>query len=112
MEVTLPYLLDVVITIEDILGKVPRLRYVDHDVRDAAKFQDLDEDTYLINTGEVRPLDKPILEPTQWIMGLYKSGIMNLLDIAHFENGKNIRICVKHLVVYVHGGILWMENLV
>jgi hypothetical protein len=62
MEVTLPYLLDVVIIVEDMLGKVPKLRYVDHDVRDATKFPYLAKDTYLINTGEVGPLYKPILE--------------------------------------------------
>jgi hypothetical protein len=38
MEVTLPYLSDAVIFVEDMLGKVPKLRYTDYDVRDAAKF--------------------------------------------------------------------------
>jgi len=62
MDVTLPYLLDVVIIVEDMLGKVPKLRYVDHDVCDATKFPYLAKDTYLINTGEVGPHYKPILE--------------------------------------------------
>jgi hypothetical protein len=34
MEITLPYLPDAVIVVDDMLGKVPKLRYVDHDVRD------------------------------------------------------------------------------
>jgi hypothetical protein len=38
MEITLPFLPDVVPTVDDILGKVPRLRYTDHDVRDMTKF--------------------------------------------------------------------------
>jgi hypothetical protein len=41
MDITLPYLLDAVITVDDMLGKVPKLRYVDHDVCDAAKFPEL-----------------------------------------------------------------------
>ena len=32
MEITLPFLPDAIPTIDDMLGKVPKLRYVDHDV--------------------------------------------------------------------------------
>jgi hypothetical protein len=38
MEIILPFLPDTVPTIDDMLGKVPRLRYADHDVRYMAKF--------------------------------------------------------------------------
>jgi hypothetical protein len=38
MEITLSYLSDEVITVDDMMEKVPKLRYVDHDMRDAAKF--------------------------------------------------------------------------
>jgi hypothetical protein len=55
MEITIPYLLDTVITLDGMLGKVPRLRYADHDVQDAAKFPALAEKNYLINTGEIGP---------------------------------------------------------
>jgi len=34
MDATLSYLLDAVITMDDMMGKVPKLRYADHDVRD------------------------------------------------------------------------------
>jgi hypothetical protein len=67
---------------------------------------------YLENRGEVGPLGKPILEPAQWVTGLYNSGIMNLLDIPHFGRGKNVGLCVKQLLARVHGGILWMDRLV
>jgi hypothetical protein len=98
MEITLPFLPDVVPTVDDMLGKVPKLRYVDHDMRDMAKFPELVEENYLINTGEIGPLGRPVLEPTQWITGLYNSGIMNLLDIPHFGHGKNVSLCIKQLV--------------
>jgi hypothetical protein len=110
MEIQLPYLPDAVITIDDILGKVPNLRCTDHDVRDAAKFPELAKENYLINIGEIGPLEKPILELAQWINGLYNSSIMNLLDIPHFGHGKNVILCVKKLVSRIHGGILWMER--
>jgi hypothetical protein len=51
MDVTLPYIPDAVITMDDMLGKVPKIRYTDDDVRNAAKFLDLAKETYLINTG-------------------------------------------------------------
>jgi hypothetical protein len=109
-EITLPYLPDIVVTMQDMLRKVPKLRYSDHDVRDVTKFLDLAEESYLENTREIGPLGKPITEPTQWITRLYNSGIMNLLDISHFGCGKNIGLCVKQILARVHGGILWMDR--
>jgi hypothetical protein len=38
-KITLPYLPDAVVTVEDMLGKVPKLRYSDHDVCDAKNSQ-------------------------------------------------------------------------
>jgi hypothetical protein len=37
---------------------------------------------------------------------------MNLLDIPHFRNSKNVGLYVKQLLSRVHGGILWMDMLV
>jgi hypothetical protein len=63
MNITLPYLPDAVVTVDDMLRKVPKIRYSDHDVRDATEFLDLAEDTYLEKKGEIGPLGKPIMEP-------------------------------------------------
>jgi hypothetical protein len=70
MDIALPYLLDEVITVDDMLGNIPKLRYSDHDVRDVTKFIDFAEESYLSNTGEIGPLDKPIMETVHWLMGL------------------------------------------
>jgi hypothetical protein len=56
------------------------------------------------------PSGVPLLEPVQWILGLYNTGIMNLLDIPHFGHGKHINGCVKQLLERVHGGVLWMDR--
>jgi hypothetical protein len=109
MEITLPFHPYVVPTIDDMMGKVPKLRYADHDVHDMTKFLELVKEKYLINTGEIGPLGRPVLDPAQWITGLYNSWIMNLLDILHFGHGKNVSLCVKQLVARVHGGILLMD---
>ena len=60
--ITLPYLQDAVVTVDDMLGKVPKLRYSYNYVRDATKFPDLSKETYLENIGEIEPLGKPIME--------------------------------------------------
>jgi hypothetical protein len=52
------------------------------------------------------------LEPAQWILGLYNTIIMNLLDILHFEHEKHINKCFRNLLSRVHGGIWWMDRLV
>jgi hypothetical protein len=44
-----------VVIVEDMLGKVEKIRYSDHDVRDVEKFPDLAEETYLVDTGEIDP---------------------------------------------------------
>jgi hypothetical protein len=62
-DITLPYLPDTVVTMDDILGKVLKLRYSDHDVCDATKFPYFFEESYLEKKGETRLLGKPILEP-------------------------------------------------
>jgi hypothetical protein len=109
MNITLPQIPDAMVTVEDMLGNVLRLRYSDHDVHNATKLLDLAEETYLANTMEIGPLDKTIMDPTQWIMELYKSGIISLSDILHFMHGTNVMLYIKQLVTYVHGGILWMD---
>jgi hypothetical protein len=58
------------------------------------------------------PSGAPLLEPAQWILGLYNTWIMNLLDIPHFGHSKYINGCVKQLLARVHGGVLWMDRLV
>jgi hypothetical protein len=64
---------------------------------------------YMKSKGAV-PSGDPILEPKEWIMGLYNTIIMNLLDITHFGRGKDVNACVKQLLALVHGGILWMDR--
>jgi hypothetical protein len=100
------------VTMEDMLKKVLKLRYSDHNVRDSTKFLELVEEAYLANTGEIGLLGKPMMEPAQWIKRFYNSGIMNLLDIPHFGCGRNVGLCVKQLLSWIHGDIIWMDRLV
>jgi hypothetical protein len=94
---------------DEMVGGVNTMKYSDHDVADAIKFPYLAQQNYMECKGE-GPSGAPLLEPAQWILGLYNTGIMNLLDIPHFGCGKHINGCVKQLLARVHGGILWMDR--
>jgi hypothetical protein len=84
------------------LGKVSKLKYVDHDITDTTKFPAyFTQEAYLEDRGEVGHLGKPILELTQWVTSIYNSCVMNLLDISHFGHGKNVGLCVKQLLARV-----------
>jgi hypothetical protein len=110
MKITLPFLPDELPTDDEMLGKVQKFIYVYHDVCSMKKFLELAKENYLINTREIGPLGRLVIEPTQWITRLYNSRIMNLLYIPHFGSGKNFGMCIKQLVPQVHGGILWMDK--
>jgi hypothetical protein len=94
---------------DEMVGGVDGLKYSNHDVSDVIKFLDLGAQSYLESRGE-GPSCAPLLEPAQWIMGLYNTCIMKLLDIPLFGRVKHINKCVKHLLARVHGGILWMDR--
>jgi hypothetical protein len=91
------------------VGGVNAIKKSDHDIPDAIKFLDLVQQNYMDCKGE-GPSCVPLLEPAQWILGLYNIGIMNLLYISHFGCSKHINGCVKQLLSRVHGGILWMDR--
>jgi hypothetical protein len=78
-------------------------------VADIVKFPDLAQHNYIESRGE-GPSCMPLLEPAQWILGLYNTGIMNLLDITHFGCSKHINGCVKQLLTRVLGKFLWMDR--
>jgi hypothetical protein len=68
------------------------MKYFDHDMDNTIKFPYVVQRNYMESRGE-GPLGAPLLEPTQWILGLYNRGVMNLLDISHFGRGKHINGC-------------------
>jgi hypothetical protein len=63
VEITLPHLPNIVVTVEDMLGKVPKLKYADHEITDTTKFPDFYQESYLEKRGEIGPPGKPIMEP-------------------------------------------------
>ena len=46
----------------------------------------------------------------EWDRGLYQYGILSLLYMPHFGCSIPIKTCVKRLLVFFHGGFLWLGN--
>jgi hypothetical protein len=93
------------------LGAIPNLKFVDHDLLDENKFPELALRKYLktfifLETSFIR------VEPKPWVAGLVKLGIMNLLNISHFGRSVEINAFVKMLLSCIHGLFLWLDKLV
>ena len=58
----------------------------------------------------IGPLGDPMLQPKQWVEGLVNTGILNLLDISHFDRRKDVNNCVNQLLEVLHGGFLWLDE--
>ena len=58
--------------LDDMLGCVNKLKYVDHDVPNKGKFHEFMQQVYMESKGEGAEGD-PIMEPKNWIAGLYNT---------------------------------------
>jgi hypothetical protein len=50
------------------------------------------------------------LTPQAWIASLQPSGLLNLLQIPHYERSNEINAVVKVLLSCVHGGHIWLDR--
>jgi hypothetical protein len=73
---------------------VDKLKHVDHDVGDMSKFLEFTSKVYMEIKG-LGPSRDPILELKQWTAGIYNTCVMILLEIPHFERGKDVNSCCK-----------------
>jgi hypothetical protein len=93
----------------DMLGLIPALKYVDHDITDENKFPELVPNKFLKKyiSSETHMI---VIEPQVWATGLQKEGLLNLFDIPHFGWSQEINACVKMLLSCVHGGYMWLDR--
>jgi hypothetical protein len=91
------------------LGKVPQIRYVDHDINDMVKFHELAPHRYLELKHD--PMTKQRIPlPRVWDKGLDWAGLLNVLDIPHFGRNNKVNSRVNLLLSYVHGGYPWLDR--
>jgi hypothetical protein len=110
-KIFLPCISKGVQAMHSLLGYVEILQYLDHDVVNAGKLLDFVQQVYLESIG-TSPFGDPILQPKPWATILTNTGILNLLEIPHFGRGKEVNKCIKQLMAVLHGGFLWLEELV
>jgi hypothetical protein len=94
-----------------LLGCVEKLRYADHDVSDTEKLPEFAQQVYMESRG-IRPFGDPMMQPKKWVASLANIGILNLVEIPHFGRGREVNNYVNQLMAVLHGGFLWMEELV
>jgi hypothetical protein len=97
--------------INTLLRCVEMLQYSDHNVANVGKFSEFAQQVYMDSIG-TGPFDDPTLQPKPWASGLANTGILNLVEIPHFGRGKEVNNYVKQLMAVLHGGFLWLEELV
>jgi hypothetical protein len=98
------------VTVEgNMLGEIESLRYSNHNLSDANKFPELATQNYLRTVMRLGSLVMT-LESKEWVTGLQRAGILNLLEIPHFGRITEINACVKLFLICVHGGFLWMDR--
>jgi hypothetical protein len=90
------------------LKKIAGLKFMDHDITDEQKISKLVREKYL-RTRSIPGRGEILLETQEWVKGLEKACILNLLEIPHFQRILEIIACVKVFLKYVHGGTLWLD---
>jgi hypothetical protein len=93
----------------DMLGMIPALKYVEHDIIDENKFQEIVQNKFLKKFINVET-HMIVIEPRVWDRGLHKAGRLNLFDILHFGQIQEIIACVKMMLICVHGGYMWLDR--
>jgi hypothetical protein len=93
----------------DMLGLMPTLKYVDHDVTCENKFMELVLGKFFLKSISSKA-HMIFIEPQVWARGLQKVGLLKLFNIPHFGRIQEITACMKMLLSFVHRGYLWLDR--
>ena len=91
------------------IGKLDRLKYVDHDTNDRGKFPQFAPGKYLHSVHYLE-VGTALLEVKQWAVGLEQASLLKMLNVPHFGRSTQVTIVVKQLLALVHDGNLWIGN--
>lgn len=88
---------------------IPHLKLEDWDLTDAEHFPHLVTDT-LMHRVFYKVFGVIALDPRQWIKGVDKVGLLNLLWVSHYNRAYITLIVIKQLLCLVHDGCLWLGD--
>jgi hypothetical protein len=57
------------------------------------------------------PFGEPMDQPLQWETRLEKTGSLGLVYLPHFGSGQHVTTCIKQFLEIMHGGDIWLENI-
>ena len=80
--------------------------FIDYDLE---MFPELDMKRFMTTVWETEDGTIHIV-PIEWARGLHKYGLLSLMDMPHFGLIVEVNTCVKQLLVYFHGGCLWINK--
>ena len=92
--------------VRDILLKVLRLFYSDHDTN----MQPILDPKRYMNVEQYTPEAPRMYVIQEWAAKLEKYGILSSLYMPNFAHGKQINACVKQLLLLFHDLLLWLGN--
>ena len=88
----------------DIMSNLRKLYFVDHDMK---KHRDMDHQNYMDIVQNKHEAPKWFVAK-EWARGLEQYGILSLLYMPHFVHNIPINTYFKKLLVFFHGGFLWL----
>ena len=89
----------------DIIPALIRLKFKDHDLL-LLKYV-WDETYESVPTVPGAPIQRI---PKPWASGLDQSRLLGLINMPHFGQMNEAHVCVKQLLAYFHGGMLWLNT--
>lgn len=90
------------------LVRVSHLKMEDWDLVENERFPHLKTENYMKQVY-YKESSVTALEPVEWIRGVNKSGLLNLLWEPHYHHSKRNIIIIKQFLTLVHDGCLWLS---
>ena len=90
----------------DIIENYKKLTFSNHDLRN---FLELHMSKCMPSVQLVEGVTIQLV-PMDQARGLQKSSILSLLYMPHFVRNIEVKMFLKQVLVYFHGGCLWLDN--
>lgn len=91
------------------LGHIPLLKLEDLDLDDAKCFPHLAMDQ-LMHRVFYKDSGVTTLDPRKWVKGVDKVGLLNMLQVPHYNRTPITMVVIKQLLCLLHDGCLWLED--
>lgn len=89
----------------NIIPNLKNVEFIDHDL---CKFPKLVMNRYMCNVLDTQDgIIHMVL--MGWSKGLHKYGLLLFMHTPHFGHTQKVKMCMKQLLVFFHGGCIWLD---